>query len=308
MISIRKILFPTDFSDCSKSALRLAVKLAKENRAELHVMHAIVLLEDDPHDPAHHLPDPYQIRRILEELATKRMGTLVKDHDIPDLVVTRVHRRGISPAPPIVEYAEEADIDLIVMGTHGRRGVRKLLLGSVAAEVTRMAPCSVLTVPSRDDSGPAPDFRRILVPVDFSDPSIHALKVACGLANDLGSRLYLAYVLGEILHPAFYNMGARRLSDFQPEALHWAKSALKEAAENTGNCGRIRMDYFALEGHAAREIVRFIRNHPTELIVMGSHGRTGIKQVLLGGTTEKVISGAECPVLVVKESGKPLLS
>jgi nucleotide-binding universal stress UspA family protein len=307
MTNIRKILFPTDFSDCSRHALRQAVKLAKEYRAELHVMHAIVLHEDDPHDPAHHLHDPLEIRRILEELAAKRMGSLIQDHDIPDLVLTQVHRRGISAAPPIVEYAEEADIDLIVMGTHGRRGVRKLLLGSVAAEVIRMAPCSVLTVHAKGELGPAHDFKRILVPVDFFEPSIQALAVACGLANDCGSRLYLAYVLGDVLHPAFYNMGAMRLSDLQPEILHWAKSALKDLANETANCSRIRTDCYALEGHAAREIIRFTRNHPTELIVMASHGRMGIKHVLLGGTAEKVISGAECPVLVVKVSGKPLV-
>jgi nucleotide-binding universal stress UspA family protein len=114
--------------------------------------------------------------------------------------------------------------------------------------------------------------------------------------------------LGDILHPAFYTMGATRLSHLQPEILQKTKSALKDLAVETGDCGRIRIDHHAFEGHPAREILRFTRTHPTDLIVMGSHGHTGIKHILLGGTAEKVISGAACPVLVVKASGKALLS
>ena len=308
MIDIKKVLFPTDFSDCSSQALRYAVHFAQRHRAELHLMHAIVLHDDDPHDPAHHLPDPSSIRSVLEELATERMGDIVSDHDIPDLIIKQVHRRDISAAPPIAEYARDEDIDLIVMGTHGRRGVRKFLLGSVAAEVIRMAPCSVLTVRSKSVLGPAKDFKRILVPVDFFEPSLQALSVACGFAHDSGSRLHLAHVLGDVLHPAFYNMGATRFSDLQPEILDWTKSALKTASDETGNCRKIRIDYHALEGHPAQKIVQFTRNHTTDLIVMATHGSTGLKHVLLGGTAEKVIAGADCPVLVVRASGRSLLS
>ncbi|MGD2121617.1 MAG: universal stress protein [Gemmatimonadota bacterium] len=308
MIELRNILFPTDFSECSRQALSYAAKLATEHGAELHVMHAIVLHEDDPHDPAHHLPDPQEIRNVLEKLAEKRMGALVQEHDIPDLVLTQVHRRGVSPAPPIVEYAREADVDLIVMGTHGRRGVRRLLMGSVAAEVVRMAPCSVLTVHGSRGSEPVGDFRHILMPVDFFLPSIGALGVACAFAKQYGSDLHIAHVLGDVLHPAFYNMGATRPSDLQPEILSETTSALESLLREAGNCGNIQTECHVLEGHPAREIVRFARDHTTDLIVLASHGHTGIKHVLLGGTAEKVISGVECPVLVVKVSGKPLFS
>jgi nucleotide-binding universal stress UspA family protein len=307
MLNIRKILFPTDFSDCSKEALHQAVKIAQEHGSELHLLHAIVLHTDDPHDPSHHLPDPSRIRKILEELATERMGALVRDHDIPDLVVRQIHRRDISAAPPIVEYARETDIDLIVMGTHGRRGVRKLLLGSVAAEVIRMAPCSVMTVRGKGERTYVHDMSRILAPVDFSDPGENALAVACKLAKTYGSQLQLVHVLGDILHPTFYNMGATRLSDLQPEILQSTESALEGLLDDVGDCQGAPVEFHALEGHPWREIVRFSRDHDSDLIVMATHGLSGIKHILLGSTAEKVIGAAECPVLVVKGLGESRL-
>lgn len=302
MLNIRKILFPTDFSDCSKQALRHAVELAQEHESELHLMHAIVLHDDDPHNPAYHLPNPSKIRSLLEELATERMGAFVRDQEIPNLVVKQVHRRDVSPAPPIVEYAQNEDIDLIVMGTHGRRGVRKALLGSVTAEVIRLAPCSVLTVRGKGEQVSIHDMARVLVPVDFSDPGEKALAIACDMASTYGAELQLVHVLHEVLHPAFYNMGATRISDLQPDILRNAESALKELVEGIDSDRGARAECYALEGHPGREIIRFSIDHGSDLIVMATEGLTGIKHFLLGSTAERVMAGADCPVLVVKKS------
>ena len=307
MLNIRKILFPTDFSDCSKQALRHAVKLAQEHQAELHLMHAIVLHDDDPHNPAYHLPDPSKIRSILEELATERMGAWSGIRRSPNWSSKQVHRRDVSPAPPIVEYAQDEDIDLIVMGTHGRRGVRKALLGSVTAEVIRLAPCSVLTVRGKGEQVSIHDMARVLVPVDFSDPGKKALAIACDMASTYGAELQLVHVLHEVLHPAFYNMGATRISDLQPDILQNAESALRELVEENDSGQGVGVECHALEGHPGREIIRFSIDHGSDLIVMATQGLTGIKHFFLGSTAERVMAGAECPVLVVKESERSLL-
>jgi nucleotide-binding universal stress UspA family protein len=307
MLNVRKVLFPTDFSPFSQRALPYAAHLAGKHGAELHILHAIVLHDDDPHDPAHHFPDFLEVRSVLEELANERMGTLIREHDIPDLVLKLVHRRDISAAPPIVEYAQEEDIDLVVMGTHGRRGVRKLLLGSVTNEVIRLAPCSVLTVRGEGEGSPVRETNRVLVPVDFSEPGKEALAVACNVASTLGAELQLAHVLHDVPHPPLYTKGTTRLSDMKPDIHQSTESSLEELLDETGDCQGAPAGFFALEGHPGREIVRFSRDHGSGLIVMATHGLTGIKHFLLGGIAEKVIAGAECPVLVVKASGRSLL-
>ena len=307
MARTRKVLFPTDFSSCSKQALFHAVRFAREYRAELHVLHAIVLHEDDPHDPAHHFPDPERIRRILEELAEENMGSLVQGGAVPDVVLKLVQRRDISAAPPILEYAREEDVDLIVMGTHGRRGVRKWLLGSVANEVVRFAPCSVLTVRCKGDPVPVEPVNRILVPVDFSEYGREALRVACNIASTMGAAIQLLHVLSDGLVPPLYDLGALRLSDLQAGISNRVETSLQEQLAQVPNCEGITSSWAILEGHPGREIVEFSRDQGVDLIVIATHGLSGFKHFLLGSTTEKVIAGAECPVLVTKISGKSML-
>ena len=306
MLRIERILVPTDFSDYSDPALSHGIKLALEHSAELHLFHAIVLFEEDLVKMDHAIPDSSRLRKALAEIARKRMGALVRDHGLPNLVCIQVQRRGISAAPPIVEYAQEVDIDLIVMGTHGRRGLRKMFLGSVAAEVIRSAPCSVLTIRGKGKRTEVHDPKRILVPVDFSDQGRGALRVATSLARTYQAKIQLLHVLGEVLHPAFYNMGAIRLSDLQPEIKEKARSHmegyLSEVAEEPDPLATCHVQ----EGHAAREIVRFSQKQESDLIVMATHGHTDKRHFLIGGTAEKVISGAECPVLAINPTGREL--
>lgn len=308
MLNIRRILLPTDFSDCSNQALIHAVKLAQEHGAELHLLHAIVLYESDPENPTYVFPEASEFQRVLEESAGERMGALVRDSDLPDLVVRQVYRRDVSAASAIVEYAQEEDIDLIVMGTHGRRGVRKLLLGSVATEVARMAPCAVMTVRGEGGKAPPQPVRRVLAPVDFSEPAEEALAVACTMASTYGAELQLVHVLHEVLHPTFYDMGVTRISDLGEDILRNTESALRDLHTNVGGCHGTTATCFALEGHPASEIVQFSQDHGSDLIVMSTHGLTGVKHFLMGSTAEKVLAGAECPVLIVKATGRSLLS
>jgi len=145
MIQVKKILFPTDFSRRGNRALAHSLRLAKKYQAELHMLHALVLWDDDPHNPAYHFPDKEELCTRLEETAAARMSDNLAECDVEDLVIKQVKERGMTPAETILRYAGENDIDLIVMGTHRRRRIGHLF-GSVVEEVLRLAPCSVLTI------------------------------------------------------------------------------------------------------------------------------------------------------------------
>jgi nucleotide-binding universal stress UspA family protein len=117
------------------------------------MLHALVLWEDDPHNPAYHFPDKEQLQTRLKEAAAAQMSADLEKADIEDLVIKQVHERGMTPAETIVRYAGENDIDLIVIGTHRRRRIGHLF-GSVVEEVVRMASCSVLTIRQEEEEAP----------------------------------------------------------------------------------------------------------------------------------------------------------
>lgn len=299
MIRIQKILLPTDFSASADQALAHALYLAHKYDAELHMLHVIVLHEDDPHNPAHHFPDRELIHQKLQQLARDHMSASFQAQDVEDLVIHQVQRREISAAPAIVAYAEEEDVDLIIMGTHGRRGIRHLLVGSVTEEVVRTAPCAVLSVRGTGAPRPLSATQHVLAPIDFSKSSQEALLVARNVAANYEADLQLLHVIEETLHPAFYNMGVMSIRDLQPDIEERTRKALEQAFARTQ--GReVRTEYFTVEGHAAREIVRFADEHDTDIIVIATHGLTGVEHFMLGSVTEKIVRRAPCPVLVIK--------
>lgn len=140
MIDLKRILVPIDFSETSDAALRYGVALARAFSARLHLLHV-------PEHPGGAAEAEYPIGLIdtMQNAAHDRLGNLLSDAETRDLMPTFVMRLG-KPSDEIPGYAAEHKIDLIVMGTHGREGVARVMLGSVAEKVVRKAPCPVLTV------------------------------------------------------------------------------------------------------------------------------------------------------------------
>ncbi len=153
MMQFKKILFPTDFSRRGNRALAHSLRLAKKYNAELHMLHALVLWDDDPHNPAYHFPDKEELQTRLKETAAARMTADLEESEVADLVIKQVQERGITPSETIVRYAGENDVDLIIMGTHRRRKIGHLF-GSVVEEVVRRAPCTVLTIRQEKEETP----------------------------------------------------------------------------------------------------------------------------------------------------------
>jgi len=233
--------------------------------------------------------------------------------DQEGLSVHTAQWRGLAPAPTICDYAEEKQVDLIVFGTHGRRGLRRLLLGSVAEEVLHAAPCPVLMVRPRDGGHPptaaevAP-LERMLVPIDFSQFSDVALLYARELAGAFAARLELLHVVPLLPVPHLY--GARHagsLSQREPGLAERLSEVLRRRME-AGGGPRMPFDVRVVEGRAASQIVDRAERSPSDLIVMASHGLSGLRHLALGSTAEEVIRRAPCPVFVVKSFGRSLLA
>jgi nucleotide-binding universal stress UspA family protein len=308
MLRLRRILFPTDFSALSDRALDYALELAGRFGAEIHMLHAVVLHADDPNDPLHHFPDAEEIGRRLEEIADQRMESRVaewKGEDRP--VVVRARRRGISTAPVILEYAAEIDADLVVMSTHGRRGLSHILMGSVTEEVVRLSGCPVLTVRGREATSEVPRPGTILVPVDFSGHAATALAHARELAAVYGSRVRVLHVFERPMHPEIY-IGGMPL-----ESLEFGRveGGLREALETfvrEAPGPDVETELHIVEGRAAPEILSFAGSGQADLVVIATHGLTGMTHMLLGSVTEKVVRRAPCPVLTVKSFGHSLVA
>ena len=140
MINLKRILVPTDFSNTSAAALRYAIVLARRFAARLYFLHV-----PDHRGALAETEYPIGLLETMENVAHDRLRQLLSDEETKELLPDCAIRIG-HPAEEIVQYAREHAIDLIVMGTHGREGVMRAVLGSVAETVVRRAPCPVLTV------------------------------------------------------------------------------------------------------------------------------------------------------------------
>lgn len=279
-----RILVPTDFSAPSDAALAHAQALARAWNSTLHLLHATARRLTPPHEDGEG-PEPAALRRMRDRLVQEDHGRCLE---------VRVVEHA-APADAILTYAGAADIDLIVMGTHGRTGVAHLLMGSVAETVVRGAPCPVLTV--RHEPAAA-TFRRILVPTDFSGPSDAALDYGRLLQRRFGASVHLLHVLddeqvagpfgAEVFVTEPPDARAARLRDAHERLSHRVTSADRSS-------GRLTSE--AIFGPVAATIVDYAGDNGFDLILMGTHGRTGLAHLLIGSVAERVIRGAACPVM-----------
>jgi nucleotide-binding universal stress UspA family protein len=302
MVDIKKILFPTDFFPCAEQALEHALYLAKKYEAELHMLHATVHYEGDIHNPAACFYDLEEIDQRMKDLAIMEMKSMINSRaEALDHIVME-QKQGQSAADVILKYADRNNIDLIVMGTHGRRGLGHLFLGSVAEEVVRLATCPVLTIRERAKLQQVDGVARILVPVDYSEHSKAALSYAKEIAATYGAKLQMLHVIEETTVPDFYGMGesANRL---RLDVLRDRARFEMEEMYNNSPGPDVDTSHHVFEGYATRDIVEFAKNNDSDLIVIATHGLTGIKHLILGSVAEKVVRMAPCPVFTIKAFG-----
>lgn len=301
-----KILFPTDFSEASRHALGAALFAAELFDAELVLQHVLVFREADLHIPEAHFPQPEELFESLHQLAASELGRLVESRQERPLRLREVVDRGIDAARRILERAEEEPADLIVLGTHGRKGAAHLLLGSVAAEVLRHAPCPVLTLRSGSGARPLEKLEHLVAAHDFSPSSDRALEHAAALARTAGARLDLVHVLEAPEIPmaptplvggwadAFYE-------DIEP------RLAEKLGEARSKQLGGIEGSTEILKGRGALALVEHLEASTIDLVVQGSQGHTGLDRILLGSFAERLARLAPCAVLTVPARGSSLV-
>jgi nucleotide-binding universal stress UspA family protein len=296
MVHIQKILFPTDFSDTSSAALGHALMLADRFSAGLIMLHASTPKESEKD---FRFPQIEPAMNELEELLEGHLAQIIGAEPSHQLRINRVVRRSNDPVTEICAFADQSDIDLIVMGTHGRTGLSHLLIGSVTEHVVRNARCPVMTVRACKESAEVAPYLDIVVPIDFSPYSQKALRYARTLAHLFDANLHLLHVLDQPAHPAYYGLGNDLLIRLNPDVQRRSHEEMESLISQMSSV-EVTHQTHVREGRAYSEIVRFAQEQESDLIVMGTHGLSGLEHFLLGGTTEKVVRHAPCPVLTVK--------
>ena len=288
----KKILVATDFSTTADRAEMLAFQLAPLLKAELHLVHVRVILED----PLMAEEQRLEIEHMMSSADKAAKEAFAEDRTGEERISVNTHLiRSVSAAEAIAETALELGCDLIVMGTHGRRGIKHMLLGSVAENVVRSVDLPVLTV-RPDIVLPAHGPKRLLVAHDFSDRSAAAVRLAGDWAGALGAQITLLHVVEPIVYPEFYAINA--LSDDAMTRLRdRATEALDEAAREIS--GDRSVNTMVLIGRAADTIISEARPENFDLVIMGPRGLTGLEQLVLGSVAEGVMRRCPVPLLTV---------
>lgn len=308
MISIKKILLPTDFSESSGKAFGHALSLAEKYEAEIILLHVLVIYEDDPHQASVKFDALKKFYEESEERANSLMEGIVSGRMPRQAKVRQKICRGLAAADCILDAAKEEDVDIVFMGTHGHSGFRHFFIGSVTEKVIRFAPCPVMTVTAQTDRFAATGrYHRILFPVDFSVYSQHALKYAFSLAKEHDAKVDIVHVVEQTIHPAFYTTGRISVFDIVPDLTERSVAALKDFVAAHAKY-MVNAGYHVLEGAPHDEIIKFAEKHDNDLVVMGTRGLSGFEHFLLGSTTEKVFRKVACPVLTIRHPEKDFVS
>jgi nucleotide-binding universal stress UspA family protein len=295
MRQINRILCPLDLSDISRHAADHAVLLASWYGAKitaLHISNPVVIPATDftvaGMGPSLILTDD-DIKQLHEQIAA--CFPAAKSSNL-DIVID-----GGPPANAILDRARALPGDLIVIGTHGIGGFEHLVLGSVTEKVLRKATCPVMTVPPHSRTTSKLPFKRLLCPIDFSDPSLSALEFAFSLAQEGEAELTILHVFDagdEPLTNRPINVPEYRLQmehDFTEKL-----EALVPASTQTWCHPHTRVAH----GKPYREILGAATEDSADLIVMGVHGRNALDLMLFGSTTNQVVRRATCPVLTLR--------
>jgi nucleotide-binding universal stress UspA family protein len=293
MRPFQTILFGADFSEGSREAFRAACSLAVAGQTHIHVLHVIEpqWVPEEPVPLGQAVMEFYDRRDGIgrDEALKRRMRELYAP-DIP--IDVAYHLTEGEAAGEILHLSKDLRPDLIVVGTHGRTGLSWLLAGSVATSVLRRAPCPVLALHCPERIHPVPDIQVILHPTDFSQGCESSLRVARALARDLGARLVL-------LHVVPFGFYANEMTvPVDPSVYREALDEERQLID--GPDLKYPVESRVARGDAAEEILRAAAELHCGLVVMGTHGRTGLSRLLMGSVTEYVVPRADCPVLAVR--------
>jgi nucleotide-binding universal stress UspA family protein len=299
---LEHIVVGVDFSPESEVAVAQAMSVARRAGARLTLLH-VGAIPDAP------LGVPESMAATAAAYTQVVKQHLAEDRSALDALRERLIGQGVEvfhavydgfADTGIVEAAEELEADLIVVGTHGRTGIKRFFLGSVAERVVRLAKIPVLVARAADGSS-AGGFTNILVPTDFSTSAEAALELAQALAGeDAVIRLIHAWQLPAM--SAAYMAPIKAAEDLFSDV----RASIQASIEKTGEQiieghvdGGANMMFEAEEGAPSHVIQEAIARHQPDVVILGSHGRRGVTRLLLGSVAENTVRHAPCSVVVV---------
>lgn len=296
MVEIGRIISPVDFSENSERAFDHAVALARWFDATITVLH-VPALPVPAIAPGGELPYPLELSADLRDELLKRLDEFVAPARGSGVTIDVALHEG-TPAAEVLHQAEERAADLIVMGTHGRGGFERLMLGSVTEKVVRKASCPVLTIPP-GVRGEIPEvqagYKTILCATDFSDASGVALNYALSLAQEAQSKVILLHVvqgyLDELASP-----GGSYHAKLEEDALGRLRASVPDEVRTWCDVEEL----VKLGSRPSRTILEIAGARSVGLIVMGAQGSHALDRLFFGSTTHRVITHAETPVLTLQ--------
>ena len=299
MLEIKLILCPIDFSEFSIRAYRHALSLAEHYRAKLVAQHIVELSRYPYADFVASTGDYAEFCRVLREGGKEQLEKFVKNHTHDEIQPELVVHQGVAP-DCILSFAQKRNTDLIVMGTHGRRGYDRLVLGSVTNRVMRTATCPVLAICKPPHKSGAADvaadkgwghvhhLSRILFCTDFSENSERALNYAISVTAEYDAELTVLHVLEEVPSPAK-----------REEAIATATKELDKLIPLEGR-KTLKIKTAVRIGKPYQQIIQLALEAQIDLVAMGVRGRGALDLAVFGSTTYRVLQLGSCPVLAVR--------
>ncbi len=279
----RKILVAVDGSDSGKNALHQAFKLANEEKCWVTVTSVV-----PPYEGEIETLGVKDIRAALRKPCDDALAEVEKTAKTERMLVKTVCEEG-EIHERIVDLAEAENCDVIVMGRRGLHHIERAFIGSVTARVIGHTQRDVLVVPKDSKVG----WKTIVLATDGSKYSVAATERAISFAKSYGGELKVLSVVD--VPTEFYAEAPQAVEDLVRKAKGYV-AEVKKQAEAAG----VRAETYVGEAEAYQAVNNLAQEQKADIIVLGSHGRTGIRRLLMGSVTEKVIGYAPCPVLVVK--------
>jgi nucleotide-binding universal stress UspA family protein len=300
MIEIQRVLCPIDFSEFSRRALDHAITLARWYRARLTLLHVYHLAPLAPMAPE--VTPALMLTPEYRESLLRELGRFAEPAGADAVALELALAEGDAGTEILTRAADEGS-DLIVLGSRGRTGIERFVLGSVTEKVLRKAACPVLTIPVHDtDLPPAAQFKQILCAVDFSPCSTRAIEYALSLAQEADGCLTLLHVF-----EAEAAMAADWRETLTPEPVRQALVNLEaERRECLARAVPVNLqrscsvESIMVGGKPSREILRLADERNAGLIVLGVQGRSAADRLVFGSTTQEVLRQASRPVLTIK--------
>lgn len=277
------MLVAIDGSESGIHALKESFKLAANEKSWITVVSVV-----PPYDGDLDTTAIGNIQHALRHPCEKALAEAVEIAKAERALIKTVCEEGV-PHEKIIDLAEAENCELIVMGRRGLSKIKRALIGSVSARVIGYSQRDVLIIPL----GASVDWKNILLAIDGSKYSKTATERAIDFAQAYGGTLKIVSVVD--VPPEFYGEAPDAVEDLIKKAKGYVEEAKKQA-EARG----IKSEVFVREGESPEIIIRLAKEQKADTIIIGSHGRTGLKRLLMGSVAEKVIGNSSCPVLVVK--------